>query len=175
MALGSGIIISAGGGAPRGLFDEGFLGADSGTLKAGIIMEMDDNIAAVGGRFAWQPYGTTAGASGQGVENDGDRKIIAILLPYDTTGGVRETDQTTGSRCKLYYPAMGEELNMLLKDVSGTGDDYHIGEEMMVEDGTGKLLSADNNAEAQPFQCLEVITDPVGDNYMHVRFNGSAS
>ncbi len=174
MSLGSGIIISAGAGAPRGQFDEGFLGVNSGTLKAGIVMEMDDSIAAVGGRFAWQPYGTTGASGGQGVSNDGDRKVIAILLPYDTTGGVRATDQTTGSRCKLYFPQMGEEFNMLMEDVAGTGDDFFIGEELMVDDGTGKLLTADSDAEGHPFTCLETITDPQADHWAHVRFNGSA-
>ena len=69
---------------------------------------------------------------------------------------------------------MGEEMNMLVEDVAGTGDDFHIGEEMMVDNGTGKLLTADDNAEAHPFTCLEVVTNPTADHWMHVRFNGSA-
>ena len=74
----------------------------------------------------------------------------------------------------LYYPQMGEEFNMLVEDVGGTGDDFFIGEEMMVDNGTGKLMTADDNAEAHPFTCLETITNPTADHYMHVRFNGSA-
>ncbi len=168
---GTAIIASGGSGSPRGLFDECII---NGTPKPGVVMEMDDSVAAVGNRFTWQPYGTTAGSSGQGVDNDGDRKIIAILTEDRKQGGIFSTAYVSGNRGYLYFPAMGETFNMLVEDVGGTGDDFFIGEEMMVDNGTGKLLTHDSDAEAHPFTCLEEVTNPTADHWMWVRFNGSA-
>jgi len=165
---GTSIIVTAN---PGGVFEEGII---NGTPKPGVVLEMDDTVAAVGNCFTWQPYGTTAGSSGQGVDNDGDQKIIAILLEKKDEGGVYDRSYVDAERCFIYFPLMGELFNMILEDVAGTGDDFFIGEELMVDDGTGKLLTADNNAEAHPFTCLETITNPTADHYAWVRYNGSA-
>ncbi len=156
---------------PKGVRDECFV---NGTPKPGVVMEMDDSVAAVGNVFTWQVYGTTSGSSGQGVSNDGDQKIIAILLTKSDEGGIFSRSYVSGERGFLYFPVMGETFNMLVEDVGGTGDDFFIGEEMMVDDGTGKLLTHDSDAEAHPFLCLEEITNPLADHWMWVRFTGSA-
>lgn len=154
---------------PRGVFEDVYI---TGTPKPGTVMEITPSTAHVGGLFNYAVYGTTAGSSGQYVSNDGDRKAIAILLEQDQEADIWSTAYVTGDLGRVYWPAMGEQFNMLVEDVSGTGDDFIIGEEMMVDDGTGKLLTADSNAEAHPFTALEAVTDPTADHWIWCRFNG---
>ena len=65
-----------------------------------------------------------------------------------------------GTRCFLYAPIMGEEFNMRLADVAGTGDDHSIGEMLMIDSGTGLLITTTGSPEMESFQCLEAATDP---------------
>ena len=154
---------------PRGVFEHVYI---TGTPKPGTCMEIKPSTAAIGNVFNYAVYGTQAASSGQYVSNDGDRKAIAILLEYDPEGGIYSRSYVAGEMGRVYYPAMGEQFNMLVEDVSGTGDDFIIGEEMMVDNGTGKLLTADSDAEAHPFTSLEAVTDPTADHWIWCRFNG---
>ncbi len=167
---GTAIIVLAGSGSPRGFFDECLV---NGTPYPGTVMEMDDTIPAVGGRFTWQPYGTTGASGGQGVSNNGDRKIIAILTEKRDDAGVFSTQYADGDRGFLYFPSMGEQFNMLMQDIL-TDEFWFIGEEFMIHNSSGQLLSADNNAEAHPFTCLERISKLAVDVRVWTRFNGSA-
>ena len=144
----------------------------SGTPKPGTVMEIVPSTAAVEGIYTYAVYGTQAASGGQYVSNDGDRKAIAVLLERDQEANTFDDAYTTGDRGRVYFPAMGERMNMLVEDVSGTGDDFIIGEELMVDDGTGKLLTADSNAEAHPFTSLEAVTNPLADHWLLCRFNG---
>ncbi len=166
MAQGNKIVVSAN---PKGRFLEGTV---TGTPKPGQVMEIDWSEAKVNGRFTWEPFGVTAESSPKGVGDDGDRRIIAVLIPDYDQGRTATTAYTTGDRCFLYCPLPGEELNMLLEDVGGTGDDHALGDLLMVDNGTGKLLARDSDAEAIPFICLEVVTDPVADTLTHCMFTG---
>lgn len=142
-----------------------------GTPVPGTMMEIV-NTAEIGGVFSYAVYGTLAHSSGQGVENDGDRKAIAILLEKDDEGGMFDRAYVTGEWGRIYFPVMGEQFNVWHDDVSGTGDDHHIGQELMLVDGTGSVIVADNNAQAHPFTCLEAQTNPLADRWLYVRFNG---
>ena len=155
---------------PRGVFEDVYV---NGTPKPGTVMEIDAAIEPIGGVFQYQAYGVTAASSGQYVTNDGDRKDIPVLLERDQDGGIYSDAYVSGEMGRVYWPAMGEQVNMLIKDVSGTGDTFTIGEELMVEDGSGKLLTADSDAEAHPFTLLETIaTAPTADHVRWCRFNG---
>ena len=156
---------------PRGVREECTI---VGTPKPGTVMEMDYNVSPVGGVYSWQAYGTTAASGGQGVSADGDRKIIAILLEKKHEGGIYSDAYADGDRGYLYYPIMGERFNMLVANISGTGDSFSVGDEMMVEDGTGKLLICDSDAEAHPFTMQESSSALTADAWKHVIFNGSA-
>ncbi len=166
MAQGNKIIVSAN---PRGRHLEGKV---TGTPKPGTVMEIDWSEAKVDGRFTWEPYGTTSASGIKGVGADGDRRIIAVLLPDKLQGKAATAAYVTGSRCFLYCPVMGEELNMLLEDVAGTGDNHALGDILMVDDGTGKLLATTGDPESEPFVCLEVSTKPVTDQLLHCLYTG---
>lgn len=159
---------------PRGVFEDVYI---TGTPKPGTVMEITPETAHIGGVFNYSAYGTKAYASGQYIDNDGDRKAIAILLEKDQENGIYSDSYASGDLGRIYWPAMGEQFNMLVGDQSGTGDDTIIGEEYMISDNDnsvaeGLLITADNNAEAHPFTALEVVTDPMADHWLWCRFNG---
>lgn len=169
MAYGNDIIVS---GEPKGVRTEGIIGANAGTPKPGTIMEIDYDVDADGTkRFSWEPYGVTAsGGANQGVSADGVRMPIAVLLPDPTKSAT--TAYAVGDRCFLYFPIMGEELNILVQDVAGTGDDIVIGDKFLVDDGTGKLILSTGTPESEPFMALEDVTNPTADTLLHVMYTG---
>jgi len=157
---------------PRGVFEDVYV---VGTPKPGTIMEIEPAVEPVGGLFHYAVYGTQAHATGHYVENDGDRKCIAVLVEKDQEGDTYDDAYVDDDLGRVYFPAPGEQLNILAEDVGGTGDTKAIGEEFMVDDGTGKLLTADNNAQQHPFTGLETITDGTvlgSDHVVWCRFNG---
>lgn len=157
MASGNEIIVSAN---PRGVFLEGIV---DGTPKPGTIMQIKAATAAVNGRFTWEVF--DAGA-------DGDQRLIAVLLPDSLQGKTASDAYVDGDRCFLYVPAPGEELNVLVADISGTGDDWAIGDLLIVDDGTGKLIATTGSPESEPFIGLEAVTDPTADHLLHVMYTG---
>lgn len=146
-AIGANIIISSN---PQGKFLEGIV---YGTPKPGTVMEIKTPYAQ-GNRHEWQVYqpGT-----------DGNRRVIAVLLEDSLQGITATTAYVTGKMCRLYVPIAGEELNMLIADVSGTGDDHSALEMLIVDTGTGKLIATTGTPESEPFQLLQAITDPTAD------------
>ena len=158
---------------PRGVFEDVYI---TGTPQPGICMEITPATDAVGGLFNYSPAGTTAYDGGQYMENDGDRKAIAILLEYDQEGGIYSRAYVSGELGRIYWPAMGEQFNMRIGDQSGTGtgEDYIIGTQLMIDNTTdiGSLFRGDDNAEAHPFTCLEANADVTVDWWAWCRFNG---
>lgn len=134
---------------PRGLFLEGTV---SGTPYPGTLMTVKAATEPVGGRPTWEPYNRDA---------SGNRALVAVLLePFH--GASYATAYTNGERCRLYIPAAGEELNVLVSAVgTGTGDSIAIGDLLIPVDGTGLLIATTGSPEMEPFQCLETVSDVV--------------
>ncbi len=155
MAKGNEIIVSA---QPKGVFLEGTV---SGTPKPGTVMEV--SAVATNGTKTFRVYqpGT-----------DGDRRPIYVLLPDHLQGKLATDAYVSGDRCFVYCPVMGEELNMLVADVSGTGDDHAVGDVMMVDTGTGKLIVTTGSPESEPFILLEASTDPTADALLWCAYTG---
>jgi hypothetical protein len=174
MARGNGIIAGA---EPLGRYEECTV---LGTPKPGIVMTMSIATALVGGRWAYEPAGTTANNSTYtDMSANGLHGPIAVLLcsidhaacpPYkDAT-----TAYATGERGCVYWPLNGDELNMILRDISGTGanQDFTPGYKLMVDDGTGKLLASTGSGVHEPFICLETKTDLAADYLSWVKYIG---
>ena len=162
MARGNEIIVSAN---PRGVFHEGVIGLGL-TPKPGTIMQIQTSAGiSDDGRMTWEL--ATPGT-------DGYRPIgpLAVLL-HDSLRGKLTTDAyAAGDRCFLYTPVAGEELNCLLGDVGGTGDDHSFGEVLIVDTGTGELIATTGSVESEPFILLEDVTDPTADTLAHVMYTG---
>lgn len=158
MAKGNEIIVTA---EPKGVFKEGII---HGTPKPGTLMQVR-NTATIGGRHTWEPY-----APG----SDGDRALIAVLLPDHLQGKTATDAYTTGTRGFVYCPALGEELNMLCTAPgTGTGDSVAIGQKFIGKNATGLLIKTTGTPEQEPFEALEAIDDLVeAGNLVHVQFIG---
>jgi hypothetical protein len=145
MAKGNEIIVSA---EPGGRFIEGIV---YGTPKPGTCMQIKAAVEPVNGRFQWAPYDPAA---------DGDQRIVAVLLPDALQGKTADDAYVSLTRCFLYCPIAGEELNMLVTDVdTGTADTFAIGDLLMIDDGTGKLIDTTGTPEMESFICLETNPD----------------
>ena len=157
MAKGNEIVVSA---EPMGRFLEGTV---DGTPKPGTVMEIVPATEPTGGRHKWRVYqpGT-----------DGEQRLIAVLLPDHLQGKTATDAYVDETRCFLYCPVAGEELNMLFADVAGTADDVAIGDVMIVDTGTGKLIATTGSPESEPFIALETVTDPTADHLVHCMYTG---
>ena len=150
---------------PRGRFVEGIIGSGL-TPKPGTIMQIDYTVALKGGRWTWKLYDRAA---------DGDRPKgpLIILLESHLKGGTYADAYAAGDRAFGFIPLDGDEFNMLIGDVAGTGDDHSIGEILMVDDGTGKLVATTGTPQSEPFTLQEgPITDPTADTLAWVVYTG---
>jgi len=147
---------------PKGRFVDGII---SGTPKPGTVMQVKDATEKVGGNFTYEAYSRDA---------DGNRPKgpIAVLCEDHLQGRTIDDAYETGQVGNLYFPLPGDELLMILQDVAGTGDDHTIGEILIVDSGTGKLIVTTGSPESEPFVCLETVTDPSADTLAHTMFAG---
>lgn len=152
------IILSA---DPKGVFLEGII---SGTPKPGTCMQIKAATEPVGGRHTWEVFNGAA---------DGEQTLVAVLLEDSLQGKTITDAYVSGDRCFLYVPVPGEELQVLLQDVAGTGDDHAIGDKLIIDDGTGKLIATTGTPEMEPFIVLETITDPTADTLCHAMYTGN--
>lgn len=161
MSRGNTIVLTA---DPKGNFLEGVIAAGE-TPKPGTIMQIDPTVALKGGRHTWKIYNRDA---------DGNRPVgpLAILREDKYQGRVMTDAYAAGDRCFLYCPIAGDELNVLKLDVAGTGDDFALGDLLIVDDGTGKVLLTTGSPESEPFVCLETVIDPTADQLVWVMYTG---
>jgi hypothetical protein len=155
--MGNEIVVSP---DPKGNFAECVI---SGTPKPGTCMQIKASTAADGsGRFTYEVY-----APG----TDGLRRAKAILLPNHLFGKTAAEAYADGDRGFLYFPLPGDELNLRRLDVAGTGDDLVIGDRLIIDTGTGKLIKTTGSPGEEPFTCLEAVTDPTTETLIHVLMN----
>ena len=151
MSKGNNILLAC---EPKGRFIEGII---SGTPKPGTVMQLQATTAPIGGRFTYEVYNPSA---------DNDPREIIVLLEDNLQGFSMTSAYVTGTQGRLYVPLPGEELNMLVADVAGTGDTHTIGDRMGVVHGTGKLAVQSTSANPASFQLLETVAAPVADTLL---------
>lgn len=145
----------------------------SGTPKPGTCMELKPATdLGAGNLHTYEPAGTSAASGSRGMSADGDRIPVAVLLEDELRGKLMTEAYTSGEIGKVYFPIPGEQLNVLKLDVAGTGDDFTIGDKLMIDDGTGKVLLSSGSIESEPFLSLETITDPTADQLVWAQFTG---
>jgi hypothetical protein len=149
-------------GEPKGRFIEGIV---TGTPKPGTVMQLQST-EPVQGDYTWGVYNRDA---------SGNRPVgpNAILLEKGE-GYDYQTAYESGYKCFLYIPLPGDEMNMLVAaSGTATSDNQTIGGLYIVEDGTGLLVATTGSVEAEPFTCMETLTDVVAAGTMtHVMYNG---
>lgn len=163
MARGNSIIVDA---EPQGKFTEGYV-ATGQTFYPGMVVQRDATVALISGRHTYKYYDRAA---------DGDQPIGAFWIVTERLnamfGKSMSDSYTAGERCSLYSPMAGEELNLLVANLSGTADDHALDEILMVDDGTGKLVATTGSPETEVAQLLEAITDPTADTLAWVQWSG---
>jgi len=156
---GSKIIVTA---DPKGQFDEGYVNTGE-TFYPGICVQRDATQSTVGGRFVYKLY-----APGTDGENPlGSYWIVtekmAVLQGSAIASSTSFPSFAAGARVEVYSPRAGEDINLLIKNLSGTGDDHTKGEKLMVDTGTGMFIATTGSPESEPAQLLETLTDPTAD------------
>lgn len=155
---GTEIIVSS---DPKGVFGECII---SGTPKPGVLMEMT-TAALISGRPTMQVAQRASGAKGP----------VCILLPDRLQGQLHSTAYVTGARGFVYWPVAGEDLNLLLGDVAGTGcvEDTAVADLFGVETLTGKIL-ANSAFGSAPFQAMEARHGFItADSWLFVKYIGN--
>lgn len=155
MAKGNEIILSA---YPQGKFMEGTI---TDTSSPGMCVEIVPATAMIDGRPSFRARSLTAGAIGP----------VAVLLPDSMQGKLATDAYVANTRCFVYYPMAGEELNMLVGDVAGTGDTIAIGDLYGVNND-GKLKANSSYASA-PFEAMEASAALTADKLVWFKYNGN--
>lgn len=152
MARGNRIVVSE---CAYGRHMEGIIAAGE-TPSPGMIVQIQAATALQGGRHTWEIYNADA---------DGGRpKGPYIVLKEDLLQGKTTADAyAAGARAFGYVPLPGDELNLLLLNISGTADDHPLGEILIVDDTTGKLIVTTGSPETEVAMLLEAVTDPTAD------------
>lgn len=141
MARGTRIVVSE---LPRGVRREGII---SGTPLPGQCVEIDPTVTTLSnGRVQYRVY--QPGTSG-------NRKTIYLLEEDADQGFTSTTAYVSGTRCFVYTPVAGEEVNVLVKG----GTNPAFGDRVMLETGSGKVIALSGSQQSEPFQMMEGITN----------------
>lgn len=159
MAKGKNIVAS---GDPQGTFRDVII---SGTPYPGMIMQMTTT-AEVLGKMTYVVRSTTAGSKGEIAVYCPDelQGAIGVGAALSAGGNALGDIAITGQIGRVYFPAAGEELNLVVGSVAGTADDVAIGDLFGVNND-GKL-KANSSYTSAPFKACETITDPTTDYVM---------
>lgn len=136
---------------PKGTFLEGTMGD---TSKPGTIMQVKASTADVGGRPTY--VAAAPGTDGYGVQS-------AVLLEDDMQGFLSDTSYVSGRRCRLYVPIPGEEMNVRVGEVAGTGNTYAVGDRLAIDAEDGILVPCVTSAVCL-FIARETLTQVVGNS-----------
>ncbi len=156
---------------PLGYQGEGVVGTGL-TFYPGMIVQKDYSVALASGRFTYKVYDADA---------DGGRpksEIAVVTENLMAKAGKGITDAVTfdsyaaGERFSFYVPLPGDELNLLILNLSGTGDDHAIGEVLIIDDTTGKMIATTGSPETEVAVLQEAITDPTADTQGWVVWTG---
>ncbi len=161
MARGNEIIVTS---DPKGQFDSFYL---TTAMKPGTIVQRDPSVALKSGRFTAKLYDADA---------DGGRPKGALWvvtqLHHAMTWMTATDEIPVGELAKCYCPRAGEEINLLLANLSGTADDHTAGEILIVDDTTGLLIATTGSPETEVAMLLETVTDPTADQLVWCEWTG---
>lgn len=151
------IIVSS---PPRGVIEEVIL---SGTPKPGTCLTVKAATEPVNGKFTYEVFN---------LGGDGVRAPVAVLLEDELQGKLVTDAYVTATQARVYFPAHGELLQMLFKNISGTSDSFAIGDVLIIDEDTGKLIGTASTPESEPFVVHETMAALTADTLGLVRYTG---
>lgn len=152
--------------SPYGRKIEGII---DGTPKPGTIVQIKAATEPVNGRHTFEVYNRDA---------DGNRPQGPLyLLDIDHLQGKTYSDAyVDGDRCFAWALLPGDEVNVLCANLTGTGsgtdDAFAIGDILMPDDGTGKMVKTTGSVEIEPFCVLETVATITEDTWVHCVYTG---
>lgn len=138
-------------------------GTISGALAPGVHVEISPGVAFTNGRPTYRVYQPGA---------DGNRRAIIILLNNPFNGQSPLTAYADGDHGFFYVPQAGEEMNVLAADVAGTGDIHTIGDVMIVQNSSGKVIVTTGSPQANPWQLMETTPAFTADGFLWAMYTG---
>ena len=145
-------------GAPESDVLEGTI---SGTPKPGTLMSMTSAEPTGDGRMT---YGVWTGSA------NGEQDEVIVLMEDRYQGKTKDDAYANGDHGFMYIPEAGDELLVLLK--GATPGNHAIGEKLIIESASGKLIATAGIPEMEPFKLLETITGATSDTLALVRCTG---
>jgi hypothetical protein len=177
MAKGTKIIVSS---EPHGTFEEGII---NDTSSPGYLVERVTS-KAFQGNVGWFQARQTQSAGGVGPvcvlledQLQGKVGVKYVFGAGTSSGGVTVAGlpqvgdaYVANTRCRVYWPIAGEQLNLVLGDVAGTGDTVSQGA-LFGANNNGKII-ADSSYNDAPFQAMETLTALTADTPLWVQYLG---
>jgi hypothetical protein len=157
MARGNEIVITAN---PKGNFIEGVI---NDTSKPGTIMQVQAATEMVSGEHTW-----VAAAPG----TDGKKVLVAVLLSDDLQGFGPSQAYVAGTRGRMYCPVPGDDINVRVGEVAGTGNTFAIGDRFIIDAESGLLVPESGSPQDTIFVCMETITQAAGGTLVWCRYLG---
>jgi hypothetical protein len=142
----------------RGIFDEGTI---TDTSKPGTVMEIVPGSAFIGGRPQWRASSAA----------DGTKRGIVVLLEDGLQGKLATDAYVANTRCFLYWPQPGEELNMLVTAGAGTGTSNDVDQGDFLGVGSTGKLKPDSSYATRPFQAMEDVST-IADALVNCKYLG---
>lgn len=153
---GNKIIVTA---DPKGRFVEGTI---QDTSKPGTIMQLKTSPAQTSDKVGRFDYIAAApGTDGKDIE-------CLVLLEDSTQGKTNDDAYVAGTRCRMYVPAPGEEMNVRVGEVAGTGNSYNIGDRLIVDAEDGLLVPDSGSPQECMAVSMEKLTQVVGSSLLWV-------
>lgn len=164
---GSTIVLSTNG-PPRGSWREMTVKTGQ-TFYPGMAVQTDSSVALVEGVHTAKIYD----ADIDGGRPKGALYVVTEILQVEQ--GKTITDSiAAGERCMCYCPLPGDQLNILLGDVAGTGSpsDFAAEDIVIPDDTTGLFILSTGTPEIEPFKLLETQADLTANSLCWAEYTG---
>lgn len=143
----------------RGFHVEGVINAAE-TPYPGTVYQLDPTQTLQGGRNVWKAWTGATGAAPLGPY---------IILKEDLLQG-KSANQAyaAGDRAFGFIPLPGAELNVCLKDITGTAPNITAGDMLIVVTATGRFEETTGSPITQACMAMETLADPTSDTLIWV-------
>jgi len=144
--------------SPYGRKVEGII---NDTSKPGTIMQIDTSVTTLtGGEWTYK-----AAAPG----TDGLKIVCLVLMEDKGQGKTIDDAYVAGKKCEMWSPNPGDELNVRVGEVAGTGNSYTVNDRLIIDAEDGILVPFAATPQDTMFQAMETVTQVAGSSLLWCR------